>query len=71
MALSLQSTINVIQMLTEFARRKGKERLEFLISKDLRLNDHYEVAFYFLDEIMDDHPEIDEIEVAWSIIRFS
>ena len=71
MALSLQSSINVIEMVIDFARSKGKERLEFLRSKDKTLNDVYEVLVYFLDEIMDDHPEIDEIDVTWNIVRFS
>lgn len=61
MALSLQGTINVIHMLIDFTNIKGKERLEFLKSKEKSLADNFEVAMYFLDEIMDDHPEIDEI----------
>lgn len=36
-------------MVTDFARKKGKERLEFLNSKDLRLSDNFEIAMYFSD----------------------
>lgn len=25
---------------------------------------------YFIDEILDDHPEIDEIDAIWNVIRF-
>ncbi len=58
-------------MLIDFAKTKGHDNLQFLKDKDKTLGDNFEVSMYFLDEIMDDHPEIDEIEVIWNVIRFS
>jgi hypothetical protein len=59
MAISLQNTISVIEKVIDFAKGKGKERLEFLRSREKSLGDVFEVAMFFLDEVMDDHPEID------------
>ena len=61
MALSLQRTINVVEMLIDFTKKNGKQKLEFLRDNDKTLGDNFLVSIYFLDEIMDDHPEIDEI----------
>jgi hypothetical protein len=71
MAISLQNTISVIEKVIDFAKEKGKERLEFLRSREKTLGDVFEVAIFFLDEVMDNHPEIDEIDVVWNVIRFS
>jgi hypothetical protein len=59
MAISLQNTISVIEKVIDFAKEKGKERLEFLRSREKTLGDIFEVGIFFLDEVMDDHPEID------------
>ena len=61
MALSLQRTINVVEMLIDFTKKNGKQKLEFLRDNGKTLVDNFLVSIYFLDEIMDDHPEIDEI----------
>jgi hypothetical protein len=39
MAISLQNTINVIEKVIDFAREKGKKKLEFLINNDKALGD--------------------------------
>jgi hypothetical protein len=49
MAISLQNTINVIEKVIDFAREKGKEKLEFLRNNDKALGDVFEVGMYFLD----------------------
>lgn len=41
-----------------------------LYEKNKRLTEKFELIMYFLDELMDNHPEIDEIETVWNVIKF-
>ena len=63
--------MHVLELLIDFTRKQGKEKLEELRARGKEIDDNFLLAMYFLDEVMDEHPEIDEIEVIWNVIRFS
>ena len=57
-------------MLVDFIKLNGKNMIKNLYEKNKRLTEKFEIIMYFLDELMDNHPEIDEIETVWNVIKF-
>ncbi len=54
MGLSLQKSINVINLLINFIKENGKEMLDVLNKKNIKFSSEgFEYALFFLDGLMD------------------